>query len=94
MAFDKVYKDPDTHTYFTVDWTPAIRPDETAVQSAQWVVPTELTHDPQDDELVGNVAKVWLDGGDEGEQIPVTCRATFDSGRTDDWTLLVVIQST
>lgn len=79
-------KDPDVVTYFTVDWADDVRPGE-AVESATWIVPAGLTKLAEG--LLQTIATVWLSGGTDGQSYECTCRATYDSGRSEDWTILV-----
>ena len=41
----------------------------------------------------GSVVKVWLSSGTVGEEYEITCRIVTNSGRTDDRTFIIEVQS-
>lgn len=89
-ANQRFEKDPDTLTYFTVDWGPDLRPGESLQGTPSWSVPDGLT---KSSELVsGNIATLWVSGGTVGQSYACRCRATYDSGRSEDWTIYIVVK--
>lgn len=84
--YQRFEKDPDTTTYFTLDWSPDIRPGET-LSSTTWTVGAGL--DKESESRVGNVSTLWVSGGTDGTTYEATCQATYDSARTEDWTIRI-----
>lgn len=82
-------KDPDVVTYFTVDWEEDVRLGEVLV-GATWIVPAGITKIGEG--LSGTVSTVWLSGGTDGQNYNCVCRATYDNGRTEDWTLVIRVR--
>lgn len=82
-------KDPDTRTYFVLDWVDDVREGET-LSATTWYVPAGITKISE--ALNGTVSTVWLSGGTAGQNYECVCRAVYDNSRTEDWTLVVQVK--
>lgn len=90
MAFDVVEKAPGTVAIFTIEWAPDIRPGETLDSCAWHSIEEGVVR--VSDQLDGSVAQITISGGTLGQSYLATCRATYSSGRTEDWTIRILIK--
>lgn len=86
---DSFTKDPDARLDFGCDWSEWLRDGETIV-NATWDVPAGLTLDTADYNTT--LAVVWLSGGAPGAVYRITNQITTSEGRTDERSLLILVQ--
>lgn len=81
-------KHPSTTSFVTTDWSDDLRPGETLV-SVAWTVASGLTKVAEP--LTGVVSTLWFSGGTDGNAYECTGLATYSSGRTEVWTIMIEV---
>ncbi|MFN7177295.1 MAG: hypothetical protein ACK4MX_10460 [Thermaurantiacus sp.] len=78
-------KDPDARLDYEVDWSAVCGPDRDIVQS-EWTVtpPREAGVTIVDESLEDCVARVWVQGGQDGDVVALVNRAMFSDGAIDE----------
>lgn len=86
---NRFIKDPDATIDFSVDWTDWLGTD--TIVTSTWTVPTGLTSVTETNTT--KIATIFLSGGTTGSSYEIINRITTAEGRTDDRTLLIVVQN-
>lgn len=81
-------KDPSAVLDYTIDWTDWLEAD--TISSSVWTVPTGLTKDSE--ATTTKKATVWLSGGTQGRFYTVTNRVVTAGGRTDERSIVLVVE--
>lgn len=83
-------KDPNAVKDFALDVTEWLAGD-TITGTPTWTVPSGITKDSQSNTTT--TATVWLSGGTEGTTYELVCRIVTTGGRTEDFSLSVLVRS-
>jgi hypothetical protein len=85
-------KDPNARLDYEVDWSAMCGADRSIVSSSWLVSPQrEGGVAVSGDSLDGNVARVWIDGGEDGDLVLVVNRAVFSDGAIDERSVTIRI---
>lgn len=88
-----VLKDPDAKLPFSVDWSAWLANESDEAASVDWSVPVGITKEISPaPSLIDGKATVWLSGGTLDRDYPVTCHIVTVAGRTNDYTLTVMVR--
>jgi hypothetical protein len=85
-------KDPSAITDWTLDWSAWLNSAATSdtIASVTWTVPTGLTQTAQSHTTT--TATVWLSGGTLKHTYRVPCQITSAGGRTEVFSLEILVQ--
>lgn len=81
-------KDPDATLDYAMDWTRWL--DGDTIISSSWTAPSGLTADNSSHD--GAITTVWLSGGEAKTEYKITNRVVTAGGRTDDRTILLLVE--
>jgi len=88
-------KDPDARLDYGFDWDAAapIGPwlaDGETILTSTWDVPAGLTLDAESNDDTQTI--VWITGGTAGNSYTLTNRITTSAGRTDDRSIIIIVE--
>ena len=84
------YKDPDAVLDYNFDWSSWLDDTPETISSHTITVESGLTKD-SDSESSG-IVTAWLSGGTAGQRYKVECEITTSESRTDERTMIIVVQ--
>lgn len=88
-TFEKI---ADAKLDFSMSWVPWLDEGD-AVSTANWTATPGITISSSPAaSLTANVAKVWIEGGTEGNVYTLTCSITTTGGRSDARTIAISIR--
>lgn len=89
-------KDPESVLDFGLDWAapeseggPWLATGE-SISTSEWTVPAGLT--ANSDEFDSTKTKVWIAGGTAGNSYVIENKITTTAGRTDERSLLIIVE--
>ena len=80
-------KDPDSTTYFTIDWSVDLGTD--TISLSDWSIETGITE--EDASFTDTTATIWVSGGTLGTEYLLTNRIVTAGGMTLDKTFPIIV---
>lgn len=84
------YKDPDAVKDYVIDWETNYLETDDEIATSVWSVPSGITKD-SDSNSTGTTT-IWLSGGTAGSSYELVNRITTTGGRTDDRTIVIIVE--